>query len=334
MPSEEVLYSPLRTLLHDAPTMCELRRHQTDRGQDGRGPLCEPCYDRDPASHRTCTKCGASERLHGNGLCVGCTRDRRLRDLLGDPNDATRPEVGKLRAALLADNPLSVLNWLRRSPASGEVLTDLASRPCTFSHEAMEKRLPGKVGAHFRAILVAAQALPPRDEHLATVQHWVDTILTTVRSESDQRLIRTYVTWHHLAAIRPPRPREACDGKPDLMDPNLRARGSGALKLGVRIGHHTGLLHSAPAGRIPHQRSSRPVHGAPLPALGKRPEDTPARTSPSPSSPPSNTLLRRLTTSAGRRPGASFSTTRSPSTAVSPACSSFSTPNRLPKLRG
>lgn len=166
------------------------------------GPLCEPCYDRDPASHRTCTLCGAIERLHGNGLCVGCTRDRRMRDLLGDPNDATRPEVGKLRTALLADDPLSVLNWLRRSPAIDGVLTDLASGSCTFSHEAIEKRLPGKVGAHFRAILVAAQALPPRDEHLAIIQHWVDTILATVTNESDQRLIRTYVTWHHLAAIR------------------------------------------------------------------------------------------------------------------------------------
>ena len=166
------------------------------------GPLCEPCYDRDPASHRTCTECGAVERLHGNGLCMGCTRDRKVLDLLGDPNNATRPEVGKLRAALLADDPLSVLNWLRRSPTIDGVLTELASGACTFSHEAIEERLPGKVGAHFRAILVAAQALPPRDEHLATVQHWVDTILTTVTNESDQRLIRTYVTWHHLAAIR------------------------------------------------------------------------------------------------------------------------------------
>jgi hypothetical protein len=133
---------------------------------------------------------------------VGCTRDRRLRDLLGDPNDAKRPELGKLRTALLADDPLSVLNWLRRSPAIPGVLTDLASGACTLSHEAIEKRLPGKVGAHFRAILVAAQALPPRDEHLAAIQHWVDTILATVADPSDQRLIRTYVTWHHLAAIR------------------------------------------------------------------------------------------------------------------------------------
>lgn len=166
------------------------------------GRLCEPCYDRDPASHRTCIECGTIERLHGNGLCVGCTRDRRLLDLLDEPHDAMRPEVGKLRTALLADDPLSVLNWLRRSPAIDGVLTDLASGACTFSHEAIEKRLPGKVGAHFRAILVAAQALPPRDEHLAAIQHWVDTILTTVTNESDQRLIRTYVTWHHLAAIR------------------------------------------------------------------------------------------------------------------------------------
>ena len=135
----------------------------------------------------------------------------KVLDLLGDPNNATRPEVGKLRAALLADDPLSVLNWLRRSPTIDGVLTELASGACTFSHEAIEERLPGKVGAHFRAILVAAQALPPRDEHLATVQHWVDTILTTVTNESDQRLIRTYVTWHHLAAIRAPQPREACD---------------------------------------------------------------------------------------------------------------------------
>ena len=78
----------------------------------------------------------------------------------------------RLRAALLADDPLSVLNWLRRSPTLGSILTDLASGACTFSHEAIEKRLPGKVGAHFRAILVAAQALPSRDEHLATIQHF------------------------------------------------------------------------------------------------------------------------------------------------------------------
>jgi hypothetical protein len=55
------------------------------------------------------------------------------------------------------------MNWLSRSPAIAGALTDLASGACTFSHEAIEKRLPGKVGAHFGAILVAAQALPPRD---------------------------------------------------------------------------------------------------------------------------------------------------------------------------
>jgi len=165
------------------------------------GPLCESCYRRDPASHRTCTECGVHELLHGNGLCASCTRDRTIRDLLGDTSDATPPELAKLRNALLADQPKSVLNWLRRSPAIGTVLTDLASGTCPFSHEAIEKRLPGKVGAHFRAILVAAQALPYRDEHLAGVQHWVDTILMTV-PDPDQRLIRTYFTWHHLATIR------------------------------------------------------------------------------------------------------------------------------------
>jgi len=171
-------------------------------GRSPTGSLCEPCYRRDPSSFRRCTNCGTVERLHHHGLCARCACDRQLSTLLRGRDGLIQAGLAVLHTAILASDPGRALTWLQRRPAVRSVLAEIAAGECPLTHEAVEEQLPGKVGAHLRAILVAAQALPARDEHLANLELWLNTTVTNIQDLDDQRLIRTYINWHHLRALR------------------------------------------------------------------------------------------------------------------------------------
>jgi hypothetical protein len=171
-------------------------------GRSPDGPLCAPCYRRDPSSLRTCTLCGIVEHLYRHGLCARCACDQQIHALLSGPSGLLRPEFKTLHTALLASDPARALTWLQRSPAVRTVITEIASDAYPLTHETIDERLPGKAGAHLRAILVAAQALPPRDEHLNNVERWLTTAVAHVDDQGDQRTLRAYITWHQLSALR------------------------------------------------------------------------------------------------------------------------------------
>jgi len=76
-------------------------------------------------------------------------------------------------ATLRASHPQRVLLWLRHSAPAG-VLIDLASRSGPVTHEVLDQLRPVRSVQHLRAALVAAGALPPRDENLAHLPGWID----------------------------------------------------------------------------------------------------------------------------------------------------------------
>ncbi len=164
------------------------------------GYLCWACYTKDPVSFKTCAACGTVERLYHYGLCARCACDQLLGELLVGPEPARRAKLEPLHRALRDADPRQMLRWLASSDAAA-VLIDIAAGRCPLTHEALDERLPAKASRHLRGVLVTAGVLPPRDEHLADLERWLAATLAVVDSDR-QRLIRAFVTWHHLGRLR------------------------------------------------------------------------------------------------------------------------------------
>src|SRR5262249_23146251 len=150
------------------------------RGHSESGdPLCLACYDRNPVSHRACSRCGSVERLFHHGLCNACARVAEVNTLLASADGIVRRALEPLRDALLAGNPWSALFWLRRSTTK-TILAALVANPGPVTHEVLDRLAHRKAVQHLRAILVAEGALPPRDEHLTTLERWLPAALDGV----------------------------------------------------------------------------------------------------------------------------------------------------------
>ena len=51
-------------------------------------------------------------------------------------------------------------------------------------------------------MLVAGQALPPRDEPLARAERWLTGLLAAIEPPADRRLVQSYATWQVMRGLR------------------------------------------------------------------------------------------------------------------------------------
>lgn len=165
------------------------------------GPFCGSCIRTDPRFRRPCQACGTVDHLQ-HGCCAGCLLDRRLRALLGDPQRGMRPELRLVYQTLAAtDPPQAALRWLERSAAT-TVLADLAAGRRPLTHQALDELLPSRPVDHLRSVLVAASALPSRDEQLVRLERWIDRRIAELPTRDDQQLLRRYAVWSLLRRLR------------------------------------------------------------------------------------------------------------------------------------
>jgi hypothetical protein len=171
------------------------------RGGTRDEPLCATCTRPDPAFWRTCPRCGQPGRIHnGRRGCAQCTIQQRLREALGDDSGQIRPELQALHGALSSGNrPSTVAAWLDRS-AAPTILHNLAGRPLT--HQTLDELPDSKTLRHLRAILVATETLPARDEQMARLERWVSATITGRPDPDEQHLLNRYAVWHLLRRLR------------------------------------------------------------------------------------------------------------------------------------
>ncbi|MCI0689428.1 MAG: site-specific integrase, partial [Sporichthyaceae bacterium] len=121
---------------------------------------------------------------------------------LTDASGQVRPELRVLHQTLASvDRPATVLSWLNRGPVRS-VLSELATAGRPLDHDALDDLPPGKPVEHLRAILVATQALPARDEHLARIEGWVSQTINEHDDPDTKQLLRRYAVWHLLRRLR------------------------------------------------------------------------------------------------------------------------------------
>lgn len=165
------------------------------------GPLCSTCYRKDPASFRTCSRCGRFERPYRRGVCIACVASAQLRALFtrddGTVPDRTEPII----AALATSDPASLLYWINKAE-SAQILQELVADDQPITHKALDKHRANRTIPILRAALVAADILPNRDEHLATLEHWISATVKEIADPVHRRLIHSWATWTHLRRLR------------------------------------------------------------------------------------------------------------------------------------
>ena len=161
-------------------------------------PLCSLCT-RPDNPWRSCPGCGHPGRFH-HGRCARCSVTRRLHELLADDTGTIPADREALYRVLAAtQRPGTLSAWLDRSSAP-QMLRELAGRAIT--HQTLDELPTGKTVEHLRSILIAAEILPTRDEHMMRLEQWVDAAIAERADPDDQHLLRRYALWHMLRRLR------------------------------------------------------------------------------------------------------------------------------------
>jgi hypothetical protein len=170
------------------------------KGGTLRESLCARCLNPDPAFWKRCASCQVTWQLSA-AECTRCSLDRKLKQVFTPPGGAAPPELDRLREALVrVGRPDLTLDWLKK-PGVRRTLQAVAD--CrTVTHEALDALPPGRTLAHVRSMMVAAGALPARDERLTALERWISQATAGHADPGHRRALHGYAVWHHLRRLR------------------------------------------------------------------------------------------------------------------------------------
>ena len=177
--------------------------------------LCAACWQADPASHRTCRRCGAHEYLSFYGICRPCRATDRLAAMFTPDRLTAHPELrgpyDRLRSATgryLASGVLnrSTTKLLRRLLAEGRI-----------NHEALDALGTPARTRVLRAFLVDSGALPFRDERLHALERWIERTAAQLPG-ADRSAFTRFARWRTLrtARLAPMTDGQAADRRREL----------------------------------------------------------------------------------------------------------------------
>ncbi|MHA6763114.1 hypothetical protein [Streptacidiphilus sp. PAMC 29251] len=168
------------------------------------GDLCGPCSGEDTLDF-ACRRCAFPGDIYKDGNCARCVLSDRVHDLLGHEDGAIPHQLSPLAERLIAAvKPKSVLGWLRRSP-SARLLIDLAAQRAEITHELLDGLPQDPSTRYIREVLVAAKILPTRQENLARLELWLDSVLAAL-PRHQLVIIRPFAEW---SVVRDARRRAA-----------------------------------------------------------------------------------------------------------------------------
>jgi len=173
------------------------------RRPDPRRPgrvVCAQCAGLEP--FQVCLNCGDETKLYETGRCRRCALTRRVDSVLATAGEPLPAPLAALRASLVeVDNPKAGLKWLARKH-NLLFLTRVAAGEIELNHEALDELGPAGHVGHLRAVLVAAGALPDREERVAGLERWIGEHVASIDPAEDRHLIDTYATWWQLRRSR------------------------------------------------------------------------------------------------------------------------------------
>jgi hypothetical protein len=171
------------------------------RGGTRQAPLCARCLNPDPAFWGRCPVCKTTWQL-STCPCQRCALNQKIWDLLGGHAGQIRADLVPFQQALAGvERPGEAAAWLSR-PKVREILTGLAADRRPLTHQVLDELPASKTLSHLRSVLVAAGALPARDERLASLQRWTSGVIGTRGDPAERQILHRYAIWHHLRRLR------------------------------------------------------------------------------------------------------------------------------------
>ena len=185
--------------------------------------VCPTCYQAPVVDCSICGQQALGRRTtnHGRPRCFACQAAQQIDAALTGPDGMIRPELRPVRDALTElERPRSLLtNW--HDLASLRLLTSIARGQVNLSHDALDARPQVFSVAYLRAMLVAAGALPPRDENAARLHRYAAGVVAEVSDPEMRGVLTRYARWHVVGRVKTDRH--------DRIAPNAAARCRGDI---------------------------------------------------------------------------------------------------------
>ncbi|GAA4429259.1 hypothetical protein GCM10023169_31360 [Georgenia halophila] len=166
--------------------------------------VCPTCYQAPVIDCSICGQQSLGRRTtnHGRPRCFACQAAQQIDAALTGPDGTIRPELKPVRDALTQlRRPRSLLsNW--HSLASLRLLTDIAQGRFDLSHDALDARPQAFSVTYLRAMLVAAGALPPRDENAARLHRYAAEAVTDITDPELRGVLSRYARWHVIGRAK------------------------------------------------------------------------------------------------------------------------------------
>jgi hypothetical protein len=187
--------------------------------------VCPTCYQAPVIDCSICGQQALGRRTtnHGRPRCFACQASQQIDAALTGPDGMIRPELKPVRDALTErERPRSLLtNW--HDLASLRLLTSIAQGHVDLSHDALDARPQVFSVTYLRALLVAAGALPSRDENAARLHRYAAEVVAQVTDPEMRGVLTRYARWHVVGRIKTDRH--------DRIAPNAAARCRGDIDI-------------------------------------------------------------------------------------------------------
>ncbi|WP_409048311.1 hypothetical protein AB2L57_06050 [Microbacterium sp. HA-8] len=184
--------------------VCGRHRRVALKATDTSPDICPTCYQAPVVDCSICGQQALGRRTtnHGRPRCFSCQTIGQIDAALTGPDGLIRPELVPVRDALAAsDRPRSLLtNWHNLS--SLHLLSDIAQGRLELSHEALDARPQVFSVTYLRAMLVAADALPPRDENAVRLRRYAAEAATDITNPEFRGALSRYARWHVIGRVK------------------------------------------------------------------------------------------------------------------------------------
>lgn len=166
--------------------------------------ICPTCYQAPVIDCSICGQQALGRRTtnHGRPRCFACQAAQQIDAALTGPDGTIQPGLKPVRDALAdLQRPRSLLsNW--RNLVSLRLLTDIAQGRLDLSHDALDTLPQVFSVTYLRSLLVAAGALPPRDENAARLHRYAAEAATDIPDAELRGVFTRYARWHVVGRAR------------------------------------------------------------------------------------------------------------------------------------
>lgn len=161
-----------------------------------------------PAFWKRCPVCQQTWQL-STVPCQRCALSGKITDLLSGGTSTIRDGLAPLHQALMAvERPATVWHWLEL-PRARSLLAALGHDHRPLTHEILDGLPEGNTLEHLRSVLVAAGALPARDERLVRLERWMTQAIAARDAADERQILHRHAVWHLLRRLRQRRGKAA-----------------------------------------------------------------------------------------------------------------------------